>query len=263
MAVKELILFILLLMILLTICFRLKPRHIPNQPITIDDVWVINLDSAVDRWENIKKQTGHIQWKVHRWPATLGKAVRKNEAHVEGVCQIMTLKTDTKKDAYMLKTTIENNHGKVGCWLSHKRLLTYLSNLDMPDHHAHLIVEDDISFHNGFLDEWPALAQKIPADWDMIYVGITNPNLKNPVEPPVYRGTTLHTTQGNWGTHAYIVKQGSIRSRILPKLKYMSHEIDVQMNMYFDEMNVYVVYPNFLKLDSHYSKISSIELPEQ
>ena len=114
MAVKELILFILLLMILLTICFRLKPRHIPNQPITIDDVWVINLDSAVDRWENIKKQTGHIQWKVHRWPATLGKAVRKNEAHVEGVCQIMTLKTDTKKDAYMLKTTIENNHGKVG-----------------------------------------------------------------------------------------------------------------------------------------------------
>jgi glycosyl transferase family 25 len=233
---------------------RNRPKSIPLQ-----DIWVINLEKDLDRWTNIRKDTNHIRWMIHRWQATKGAEIKKSDAHMEGVSQMMILQT-APHDIYYKKTEIDNNAGKVGCWLSHKRLLTYLSNLQLPDDHAHLIVEDDIHFHNGFLEEWHNVSKKIPTDWDMVYLGINYPNLKNPVEKPVYRGTTLHVNQGNWGTQAYMVKHGSLKTRILPKLRYMSHEIDVQFNLYFNEMNVYILYPNILHLHEELSKTSSVEL---
>lgn len=233
------------------------------RPIEIEDIWVINLDKDLDRWKNIEKNTENIRWKINRWPATYGKNVRKGEAHIEGVSQIVMFKTDTKPSLYYKKTEAENNQGKIGCWLSHKRLLTYLASKKLPDSHAHLIVEDDIMFHKRFLEDWNNVSKKIPADWDMVYLGINFPILSNPIDPPVYKGVTSFTDKGNWGTQAYLVRHGSIRSRILPKIKYMSHEIDVQLNLYFDELNVYVVYPNVLSLHSEYSKQSTIEQEEK
>ena len=131
------------------------------KPIPLEDIWVINLEKDVDRWNAIRNDTNHIRWMIHRWPATVGSTIKKNDAHMEGISQMMILKT-APIDIYYKKNDIENNQGKVGCWLSHKRLLTYLSSLDMPDDHAHLIVEDDIKLHKGFLEEWLQISKKIP-----------------------------------------------------------------------------------------------------
>ena len=251
---------------ILAIVLTIWLLHLYNtypRSIDIHDIWVINLDKDIDRWKNIATRTEDIRWKVHRWPATYGKHVRKGEGHMEGVSQIVMFKTDAKPSVYYAKTEVDNNQGKIGCWLSHKRLLTYLASMKVPDSYAHLIVEDDIFFHKGFLEDWKRVSKKIPADWDMVYLGINFPFLTKPIDPPVYKGTTSFTDQGNWGTQAYVVRHGSIRSRILPKLKYMSHEIDVQLNLYFDEMNVYFLYPNLLALDSEQSKHSSIEQEEK
>lgn len=42
----------------------------------------------------------------------------------------------------------------------------------------------------------------------------------------------------------------------------MTHEIDVQYNLYFDELKVYVIYPNILRLHPELSMVSSIETEE-
>ena len=229
-----------------------------NKEIPITDIWVINLDKDRDRWNNIRQHTiPSVQ--IHRWPATLGANVKRGPAHMEGVSQMAMLLTDSPPEVYYKKTDAENNQGKIGCWLSHKRLLAYLSNLQLPDDHAHLIVEDDIQLHDGFLQEWAGISKKIPNNWDMIYLGITKPILSDPVVEPVYRGVTTYTDSGNWGTHAYIVKHGSIKKRILPTLRFMTHEIDVQLNLHFDKLNVYCIYPNLLILHPELSKESSIE----
>ena len=253
-----LILFFFIVVVAICIACKQIPRTIP-----IQDIWVINLDKDKERWNAIVADTKHMRWMMHRWPATLGKDVTKSEARMEGVSQIMILKTDAPSKIYYKKNMIENNQGKVGCWLSHKRLMTYLSNLDLPEDHAHLIVEDDIHLHKGFLEEWEHISKKVPRDWDMVYLGITHPDLRKPINKPIYKGTTLHTTQGNWGMHAYLVRHGSLKSRILPKIQYLSHELDIQMNMHFDAMNVYFVYPNLLRLNEAQSSISSIELSKK
>ena len=251
--------WLILICVLLLLRILWKILHQSEKPIR--DIWVINMDTDVERWKTIETTTRHMKAFLHRWPATVGKNMQRTAAHMEGVSQMVILHTDCPPGEYYSKTSVENNAGKVGCWLSHKRLLQYLQTLSLPDTHAHLIVEDDIMFHDGFLEDWSQISRKVPNAWDMIYLGIHKPILNKPVDKPVYRGVTSHTDSGNWGTHAYIVKHGSIPT-ILSKLRFMTHEIDVQYNLYFDELNVFVIYPNILRLHPELSMVSSIESEE-
>jgi GR25 family glycosyltransferase involved in LPS biosynthesis len=216
-----------------------------QKEIPITDLWVINLDKDIDRWNNIRQDTiPSVQ--IHRWPATVGANVKRGHAHLEGVTQMVMLLTDSPPEVYYKKTDADNNQETIGRWLSHKRLLTYLSSVNLSDDYAHLIVEDDIQLHEGFVQEWARISKKVPNDWDMIYLSITKPNVRDPIIEPVYRGVPTYTDTGNRGTYAYIVKHGSLRHRILPALRFMTHEIDVQLNMQFDHLHVYCI-PNLIR----------------
>ena len=247
---------ILLITIVCTIVYYIQsfPRQIP-----IRSIWVINMEKDAERMQNIQSKTKSFQHLVKRWPATVGKDVNIHEAHNQGVSKIIGFKTgDIKDQTPKPKDKIDNNQGIVGVWLSHKRVLTHLSKQNLPDSYAHMITEDDIDFPVDFMDQWAQIAPEIPSNWDIIYVGMKHPLLEKQVGPRIYRGIPSYNDKGNWGTHAYIVRHGAL-PRILSKLKYMSHEIDVQLNLYFGDFNVYIIQPSIISLNPVLSKISTIE----
>ena len=106
----------------------------------------------MDRWENIKTKTKSFHQLVYRWAATIGKDLHLDDIHKEGVCKIIGFKTnDIKDQTPKKKSIIDNNQGVIGCWLSHKRLLTHLSKQNLPTHYAHMITEDDIDFPENLI----------------------------------------------------------------------------------------------------------------
>lgn len=240
---------IVILLVTLIVYFTWPPRR-PS----IRDVWVINLESASDRWNHI--ETTYTGTPVlHRWNATHGKTTTRDEAFLEGVDYRMSRSCSSSQDVqseYVLK-----NVGVIGCWLSHKRLLRHLAQQDAHKDDGHLICEDDIDFHKTWVQEWTSLAQAIPGDWDMVYLGINQPKGNQQIAPRIFKGRVLERADGNWGTYAYLVRHGSI-PKILATLRFMTHPIDVQYNFHFDSLNVYIIAPELLKPNEVLSAESSV-----
>jgi len=220
------------------------------------DIYVINLDKDKERWESVREDTRHIAGMVYRFPAVYGKELTQAQMVAEGVGFAMTRSGDGHKEDENLR-----NLGTAGCWLSHKRLLKQLAEQPVADHAGHLIVEDDVAFPSDFLDvtdAWHKVYQSIPTDWDMVYFGITAPNGPM-IAPGVRRLETKVGGGGNWGTHAYLVRHGAIRTKLLPWLEHMVDAVDEQYNMKFSEWNVYAVEPSIIPPKPSMSALSSLK----
>jgi hypothetical protein len=212
--------------------------------------WVINLENRSERWAKFKNMN------VNRWNATNGREISRDEALAGGVSSVMMRVTNCSRVEYYTSYKVENNHGKIGCWLSHKKLLQHLLTLKYDNSYPHLILEDDVCLDK--LSEWDNISRLIPSDWDMVYIGIKDPDLSKPIGSGIYRGVTSRNCKKNYGTHAYFVKHGSIPG-ILEQLRFMTHEIDLQLNLLFDIKKVYIVDPPIVTLSIEDSAVSSIE----
>jgi GR25 family glycosyltransferase involved in LPS biosynthesis len=212
----------------------------------IKTIHVINLDRDEERWANIKNSTTTIALPVERWTATYGKDLTPDQMADQGVGYAMT---SSGKGPYSNRGDDRRNQGVVGCFISHKTLLENLAAMDVPEYYGHLILEDDIVIPKNLLTSdgaWASTYQNIPLDWDVVYLDVVNPKGKslgnNLMKLSYKRG-------GNWGTHAYIVRHGSIKKKILPWLAHMMDAIDEQYNRKFSTWNVYAVVPGIISLD--------------
>ena len=152
------------------------------------------------------------------------------------------------------------NLGVVGCFISTRNLLTYLSEEYFSDSAGHLILDDDIEIPTDFLSKWEEKRHLIPADWDIVYLGITNITGKD-VAPGIkkLRSARESDKAPNVGTFAYVVRHGAIKSKILPWLRYMFDAVDEQYVHKFDEWNVYGIEPNIVKVNIELNANSSID----
>jgi GR25 family glycosyltransferase involved in LPS biosynthesis len=255
---KGWIVFAILSVLLISLFAYASRAFLKSRRPHIWDIWVINLEKDTERWKSIQSDSAHIAGMVHRWPATNGSQVAQTELIREGVGFAMTRSGDGHKE-----DARPRNLGTIGCWLSHKHLLTHLASLSVPDHAGHLILEDDVAIPPDFLqleDAWHRYFWRIPTDWDVVYFGITNPHGESVTpEGDILKLKTLTEGGGNWGTHAYLVRQGAIRDKLLPTLRWMTDAIDEQYNQYFSEWNVYAVNPNIIPLKSEFSEKSSLK----
>lgn len=220
----------------------------------VNSIHVINLDKSISRWENIQKSAKSIDMEIVRFPAVNGKELSAADMNKQGIGFTMT--NPERKDPNQSR----RNLGVVGCYLSHRNLLTYLSTLDVPDYYGHLILEDDVNIPHNFLkpdDEWHKVYTQIPQDWDIVYLSISNP-YGYKINPHVMRLQHSYDKLGNWGAYAYLVKHGSIRTKILPWLKYMVDPIDEQYYIKFNEWNVYAVTNEIIGLNEELNSKSTI-----
>lgn len=226
---------------------------------TIQDIWVINLDKDAERWQNIQAKTQHLQTKVHRWAATQGKDLTRDQAQTYGVGYVVTMSRDFEKDKKTDRITSANT-GAAGCWISHKRLLAYLAEQPNHENAGHLICEDDAEFPVDFLtgnDTWSQVSKYIPADWDMVFLGIKKPIIGTDVAPGLKKMKTTYN-KGNWGAHAYLVRHGALKTKILPSIKYMTNEIDVHYDMMADHWNIYICDPPTIRYNDELAAKSNI-----
>ena len=209
----------------------------------IDTAYVINLDRDKKKLTSFMKQT--LPFPVERWSATYGKDLKAQALPAQGVGNVII---QSGKGTYAEQWKDLRNLGAVGCFLSHRAVLQHCGTLPVADTAGHLILEDDAVFPKDFSSRWDAVKQRIPTDWDMVYLGI-NGAKGHAVSDGILKMYTVKDSSGNWGTHAYIVRHGALRSKILPALERMFEAVDGQFNSFFDAWNVYAVQPNLVDLD--------------
>jgi GR25 family glycosyltransferase involved in LPS biosynthesis len=212
----------------------------------ISDIYYINLDKDVERRNFIEKQVPNAR----RWPAVLGADLTPESM----------ARYNVPESVYSHRKNWDGkmrNAGVVGCWLSHVTLLRHLAALPAPEHAAHLILEDDVTVTQSLDD---SVLQGLPDDWDILYLGITKPNIEHAVTERIVK-LKSHALygQGNFGTYAYAVRHGSLRTKILPFFTHFLNAIDVHYNQAFDVWNVYAIQPNVVVAESEHQEKSSID----
>jgi len=244
--------FILWLMIMGLIGYFFYRMYTPYSPARIDDIWVINLDRSPERWEHMQNKTMRFSHMVTRFPAADGKMItNRDDVHPEGVGYYF-MTQQNKRDEII-------NKGVVGCWLSHKRLLQHLDSIECSNDCGHLILEDDVNIPDDFMmgtDAWSSISKNVPSDWDIVYLGLSGDVKGIPIADNIIKLEPDKKEQ--YGTHAYLVKHGSIKTKILPALRFMTDAIDEQYNTLFGDLNAYCIRPGIINPHEDVSSKSDI-----
>lgn len=222
---------------------------------TIQSAHAMNLDKDKKRWKNLLKSANDANLSLERWPATYGKDIPYEKFRELGVGHAFVKpdRTDKKHERLV-------NLGTIGCFISTRRLLTHLSEQSFSNSAGHLILDDDVEFPRNFLEIWEEKRQLIPADWDIVYLGIWNITGED-VAPGIkkLRSARPGERAPNVGTFAYVVRHGAIKNKILPWLRYMFDAIDEQYVHKFDEWNVYGIEPKIVIVNDELNSKSSID----
>jgi glycosyl transferase, family 25 len=211
---------------------------------SIDEIWVINLDKDSDRLKHFLTQEPYLPTKIQRWKATYGKDEDRKVANKDGVHYIISRSNNS--DENKANNKVISKPGEIGCWLSHKRLLTSLYRSNVPSNYGHLILEDDTVIPKDFNERWNKIRKTIPTDWDIVYLGINKMN-GDRINDNVVRWKN-DKSSGNWGTHAYLVRHKALK-HILEKIEFMSAPIDVQYYNMLGALNIYIVDPPLITVN--------------
>jgi len=156
--------------------------------------------------------------------------------------------------------TAGNVRGVIGCFLSQRKLLTKISNEYPKNGEGTLILEDDVVFPRNFLKKLENIEKEIPTNWDVLFLGKTKTFGRRISKNIIKIGKRGH----NWGNWAYVVKNKTLKKKLLPHLKMMTDGIDIQFNKVSDKVNMYVVEPNIINLNketgSNIKKINKIQI---
>lgn len=126
-----------------------KVQKMPNK---IDKIYLINLDTRSDRLENLYKEEPYLKNITTRISAVNGKTLKMND-------EIYSL---FKNNTFQWKKSV------MGCNLSH---INIWSEIIKQTGNYFLVLEDDVRFNNGWLNEWNKYAENIPEDAELLYLG--------------------------------------------------------------------------------------------
>ncbi|GAA0856174.1 glycosyltransferase family 25 protein [Aliiglaciecola litoralis] len=196
-----------------------------------DHVYVLTLDDATDRQENIKQVLEGLNWSFFK---ATDKRNLKPETFEQDNIYDDTLHKNTKRTTRSMKT------GEVACSLSHVRM--YQDMLDN-NYKRILILEDDVLPEYDELKNFNAIIKELPDNWEVLmmgYYGEKPPTFKYRLQQSVYR-LFHHLHLFNWhkvpmkwideiclsdyspnlyeigkvlGTHAYAINQSAAKKFI-------------------------------------------------
>jgi len=241
MRLPQSVLVVVVLIVLGGIAYALQ-----RTPPQIDDLWFINLDKDTDRLAYFMSHAAELPLTPQRWPGTYGKGEDRMAAWRSGVAFLWSTVPDEAENKRT--TTILSRPGVLGCWLSHKRLLTHLASLPVASSHGHLILEDDVHLVPDFTAKWESVRHHVPSDWDLVYLGVGKEH-GVPVNSHVVRATN-DVRSANTGCFGYLVRHGFL-PYMLKQLEYMNAPIDVQIYRMLTDRSLYIVTPHLVYADEH------------
>lgn len=216
------------------------------------DISYINLEKDVGRRSMQETQLARVGVPYRRWEGTLGSSLTSADMFREGVGASNFAQRHAAADKRF------RNMGVIGCWLSHVHLLRHLATVPANEYDGHVILEDDVHIPSDLFAH--PVWRELPSDWDVLFLGITKPVVETQVSQHLVRlRSESPEARGNWGTYAYVVRHGSLESKILPFFKYYLNPFDVQISQAFTAWNVYAVQPVIVKAESEFQDASSID----
>jgi GR25 family glycosyltransferase involved in LPS biosynthesis len=200
------------------------------------DAYVITMDKYPERFPRIRGNAEAAGIELKKWPGVEVKEDEVLSLPAKGVgTLIYTARAGGQK----------RNLGAIGCFLAHRGLLEHISA--NPVGLGTLICEDDVLFPPDFYAKLAAVASEIPEDWDYIFMNKFKIDGK-PISKNIMKLEQDLSSSKNMGTWAFIVKNASIQSKILPILSNMTDEIDLQLSRNADVLNTYLITPPIIYL---------------
>jgi GR25 family glycosyltransferase involved in LPS biosynthesis len=229
---------VIYLCILVGILVLLTIIRLLASTVRIASAHVINLEESKERLyefqENARAAFGS-ELSVVRWPAYDSRNMTEEQL------------APLKLSKYIWKWAVENKKmGMLGCYLSHRSLLTHLEKTNAAQKDAHLILEDDAYIPPDFLQKWAAVLADAPPDWEILQLGVTFPNLRR-IRGSIHRHLG---DKGNGGTFAYVVRHSAL-PKINAHLAYMTDPIDIMFRNKWRDWKYYIVYPEICPHNDH------------
>ena len=153
------------------------------------------------------------------------------------------------------------NLGVIGAFLAHRALFREIAN-SAADKPGTLIFEDDVEIPADFYGKLAAVQAEIPDDWDFIFLDKLY-TVGKPISEHIVKLDKDMTGKKNWGIWAYIVKNSSLKDRILPKLEHMLDVPDIQLAKFADVLNMYLIKPALVKQDARNAPNSVVTVLDQ
>jgi GR25 family glycosyltransferase involved in LPS biosynthesis len=214
-----------------------------------DEIYCINLNHRVDKWENVNARFKRLHLHVNRWQGVDGsKAIIKREyddikyenthCHISRVGAYAIVKTYIELYEHILNNT---NHDKV------------------------LIFQDDVTFHKDFKNRFDLAIKYLPDDWNMWFLGASQYSFEDISIVIDEEQENFYTANGTDGLFAVAIKTELIEKTLLPALKLFyypadnAHRIFTQDNQ---DNHIYVSYPFLCGHDVGFSDNYNIEIGE-
>ena len=177
-------------------------------------VWLINLRHDVKRRAKMNVQLRRLGLDYTIFPAIDGRLERERlGAHVDGTAYRRNMGTDILP-------------GKIGVYYSH---LAVWESLCASPFAAGLVLEDDVVFHDDFVDALDA-ALAVPFEWDLVRFCCIRAKL--PVSQGRIGQYRLNAYVGPFtGNAAYLVHKG-VAARVLPGLQLQTRALDHELNRF-------------------------------
>ena len=200
------------------------------------DAYVITMDKYPERLPRIRENAEAAGITLKKWSGVEVKEEEVLSLPEKGVgTLIYTARAGGKR----------RNLGAIGCFLAHRGLLEHIAANSTGL--GTLICEDDIVFIPDFYAKLAEVSQEIPDDWDYIYMNKFKVNGKS-ISTHIMKLEQDLSSSTNMGTWAFIVKNASIKTKILPLLRQMTDEIDLQLIRNADVLNTYLITPPIIYL---------------
>ena len=177
------------------------------------------------------------------------KSAKKAGLNITAVPGVLVTNSMAKKGIRGISRKIHNfkrGRGVIGCFLGHRKVLEKIANDKTDKSEATLIFEDDVIFPSNFLESLENIKEQFPSDWDLVFLGNTKNLRGKKLSKNIFE---VHGDIFPWGAWAYIVKNSSVKTRLLPELNIMKEAIDHQYCMMSKTANIYRIYPNIVKLN--------------
>lgn len=217
-----------------------------SQTSLFNGAYIISTDKNSNRYKNIETKSRLVGLSIQHWPATVIKpenSIRKG-LPLKGIG--ISHFTDRSNQYF--------NLGGIGCFLSHRNLLTHVSNSSSL---GTLILEDDAEINPDLFGKLKIIEKELPDDWDIIFLDKWGGKSETPVSKNIVKIKQSLDPYVCFGTYSYIVKNSSIKTKILPCLKYMTNHIDLQYTAYADVINEYISY-GVIPVNKEYNNTSII-----
>ncbi len=196
------------------------------------NTYVISIDKNTSRFIELERKAKVANLRIQHWP---GIVLQKNSS----LFNELPLK-GIGKPIFSDRLLNIFNLGTVGCFLAHRGLLTNIASRNPPELGT-LILEDDVEIFPDLFNKLAIIQPQIPSDWDILFLDKFGPAKSDySVSKDIVKIKKTLNPDANWGFCSYIVKNSSIKTKILPLLEHMFEAVDIQVNLCADKLNLYL-----------------------